>query len=96
MLRNIASDPNWSWANNDIIPKPLRAAQGEVASAVANDEFIKTALAMDWPEVRKHLPQSEFDKGLQRFTLALDDPLSRLVREVKLVLRQQGARMQVS
>ena len=71
----------------------LIQALSELATVVQQNVFIKTALSMDFNELKKHFPGDEFKVGVDSFAAKLDPPLASLSREVKLMLAQHHARM---
>lgn len=95
LLENIKSEPQWEWANNEFLMRPIAKCQMALADVVRSDDFLKVGLAQDISQLRKSMSVEDFERGLRTFSMKLDGPVTNLAREVNMMLRQQEARQAV-
>jgi hypothetical protein len=95
LIRNIGTDASWKWANNVSMNSDLLGARRQLSDIVDADAFLKCALSMDFPEVKKIVKPDEFDKGLKSFSTKLDGLIAALGKQLKLLVGQRQARCRV-
>jgi hypothetical protein len=96
VIRNINTDAAWAWANNDHMLTGIITARNSLNKIVDDDSFLKLALAMDFPEVKKMTEGGEYDKGVKSFATKLDYAVVALSKQTKLLISQHQARMAVN
>ena len=90
-MASIRTRPEWAWADHDYVTKDLVDANTvlmEAASDFAQDFFTR-----DVQDIRKSHSQAELETSASTMVKELDNLITKLDTEVKLMLRMHRARL---
>ncbi|CAK0871014.1 unnamed protein product, partial [Prorocentrum cordatum] len=95
ILRMVKSDPDWCWADNDVMMGPLRSADSKVHEILKQDRDLASCLAGQFANLKSTLGDEKVQAVLGRAVFALKEPVEALDHECRLLIAQHNSRVRL-